>query len=206
MRSGNLDFAFFPPDGFVIAQRETDAQVLLKSVRFGNPFYWSAIIVRKDSGFTSLADLEDKSIAWVDPNSAAGYVFPRAEITLAGIEPDDFFSNQVFSGGHDAAVLSVLNARSTPPPPSPTTLRTSPVPGPSSLEEDRAAELHSIFYSRPIPGDTFSVSREFRQRVPGTDPADRCGHRPPSGTPTAACSWISTESTIWSQPTAPTTT
>ena len=109
MRSGNLDFAFFPPDGYVIANREANAEVLLKSVRFGNPFYWSAIIVREDSGITDIAGLEDKTIAWVDPNSAAGYVFPRAEITLAGIEPDDFFSNQTFAGAHDAAVLSVLN-------------------------------------------------------------------------------------------------
>jgi phosphonate transport system substrate-binding protein len=166
MRSGNLDFAFFPPDGFVIAQRETDAQVLLKSVRFGNPFYWSAIIVRKDSGFTSLADLEDKSIAWVDPNSAAGYVFPRAEITLAGIEPDDFFSNQVFSGGHDAAVLSVLNGSVDAAATFANDAENISGAWTQFLEEDRAAELHSIFYSRPIPGDTFSVSREFANEYP----------------------------------------
>ncbi|MEZ4606155.1 MAG: phosphate/phosphite/phosphonate ABC transporter substrate-binding protein [Deinococcales bacterium] len=83
MRSDNLDFAFFPPDGYVIASREANAQVLLKSVRNGNPFYWSAIIVRQDSGISSIADLEDKSMAWVDPNSAAGYVFSKAELTFS---------------------------------------------------------------------------------------------------------------------------
>ena len=177
MRSGNLDFAFFPPDGFVIAQRETDAQVLLKSVRFGNPFYWSAIIVRKDSGFTSIADLEDKSIAWVDPNSAAGYVFPRAEITLAGIEPDDFFSNQVFSGGHDAAVLSVLNGSVDAAATFANDAENISGAWTQFLEEDRAAELHSIFILAAHPGRHLQRIAGVRQRVPGTDPADRCGHR-----------------------------
>ena len=167
MRSGNLDFAFFPPDGYVIAQREADAKVLLKSVRFGNPFYWSAIIVREDSGITDIAGLEGKDIAWVDANSAAGYVFPRAEITLAGIEPDDFFSNQTFAGAHDAAVLSVLNG--------------SVDAGrnlcqrrreyfrcldASFLDEAQAEEITAIFYSRPIPGDTFSVSADFQAQYP----------------------------------------
>lgn len=166
MRSGNLDFAFFPPDGFVIAQREANAMVLLKSVRFGNPFYWSAIIVRKDAGIDSLADLEGKNIAWVDPNSAAGYVFPRAEITLAGIVPDDFFSNQIFSGQHDAAVLAVLNGSVD----AAATFANDDANISGSwtqfLEADQASEITSIFYSRPIPGDTFSVSSAFANDFP----------------------------------------
>jgi phosphonate transport system substrate-binding protein len=109
MRSGKLDFAFFPPDGYVIASREAGAKVLLKSVRFGNAYYWSAIIVRKDSGYNRIEDLEGKTIAWVDPNSAAGYVFPRAALLARGINPDTFFGKQVFAGKHDAAVLAVLN-------------------------------------------------------------------------------------------------
>ncbi len=166
MRSGNLDFAFFPPDGFVIAQREADAMVLLKSVRFGNPFYWSAIIVRKDSGITSIADLEDKTIAWVDPNSAAGYVFPRAEITLAGIDPDAFFSNQVFAGRHDSAVLSVLNGSVDAAATFANDDQNLSGAWTQFLETDQASELTSIFYSRPIPGDTFTVSKDFANTYP----------------------------------------
>ncbi len=132
MRSGNLDFAFFPPDGYVIASREAGAKVLLKSVRFGNAYYWSAIIVRKDSGYNSIADLEGKTIAWVDPNSAAGYVFPRAALLAKGIDPDTFFGKQVFAGKHDAAVRQYSISRSTPPPSSPTTTRTNRAPGLSS--------------------------------------------------------------------------
>jgi len=166
MRSGNLDFAFFPPDGFVIAKREVNAQVLLKSVRFGNPFYWSAIIVRKDSGIKSIADLEDKTIAWVDPNSAAGYVFPRAELTLSGIQPDDFFAKQVFAGKHDAAVLSVLNGSVDAAATFANDDQNISGAWTQFLDADQAKELTAIFYSRPIPGDTFSVSQDFANTYP----------------------------------------
>lgn len=166
MRSDNLDFAFFPPDGYVIANREAGAEVLLKSVRFGNPFYWSAIIVREDSGITNIAGLEDKTIAWVDPNSAAGYVFPRAEITLSGIEPDDFFSNQTFAGGHDAAVLSVLNGSVDAAATFANDDENLSGAWTQFLDEVEAEQVTAIFYSRPIPGDTFSVSPEFKAEYP----------------------------------------
>lgn len=87
MGSGNLDFAFFPPDGFVIANQEIGAQVLLKSVRFGNPYYWSAIVVRKDSGITKLADLEGKSIATSGPGGFNGMLF-RYMLRREGLEPE----------------------------------------------------------------------------------------------------------------------
>lgn len=166
MRSGNLDFAFFPPDGYVIAHQEAGAEVLLKSVRFGNPFYWSAIIVRRDSGIETLAGLEDKTIAWIDPNSAAGYVFPRAEITLAGIEPDDFFANQVFAGKHDAAVLSVLNGSVDAAATFANDDENVSGAWTQFLDPEQAKQIEAIFYTRPIPGDTFTVAPQFRETYP----------------------------------------
>ncbi len=166
MGSGNLDFAFFPPDGFVIANREVHAQVLLKSVRFGNPYYWAAIIVRKDSGITKLADLEGKSIAWVDPNSASGYTFPRAALIQAGINPDNFFSKQTFAGAHDAAVLAVLNGSVDAAAVFANDDQNKSGAWTQFLSADQAAQIHSIFYTKPIPGDTFSVSQQFAMAHP----------------------------------------
>ena len=161
MGSGNLDFAFFPPDGFVIANQEIGAQVLLKSVRFGNPYYWSALVVRKDSGITKLADLEGKSIAWVDPNSAAGYTVPRAALIQAGINPDTFFSKQTFAGGHDAAVLAVYNGSVDAAAVFANDDQNKSGAWTQFLKADQAQALTAIYYTRPIPGDTFSVSKQF---------------------------------------------
>jgi phosphonate transport system substrate-binding protein len=166
MRSNNLEFAFFPPDGYVIANREAGAEVLLKSVRNGNPYYWSAVIVRKDSGITDIAGLEDKTIAWVDPNSAAGYIFPRAAMITAGIEPDEYFSNQTFAGKHDAAVLSVLNGSVDAAATFANDDQNVSGAWTQFLDADQAAELTAIFYTQPIPGDTFSVSATFQEQYP----------------------------------------
>lgn len=163
MGSGNLDFAFFPPDGFVVANQEVDAQVLLKSVRSGNPYYWSAIVVRTDSGIDDLGDLEGKSIAWIDPNSAAGYTFPRAELITAGIDPDAFFSRQVYAGGHDAAVLAVLNGSVDAAATFANDDFNESGAWTQFLDADDAAQIKAVFYTRPIPGDTFSVSRQFAE-------------------------------------------
>ena len=64
-------------------------------------------MVRTDSRFKTLADLQGSTIAWIDPNSAAGYLFPRATLRKAGFDPEKFFGKQVFAGGHDKSVAAV---------------------------------------------------------------------------------------------------
>ncbi|GAB5602953.1 phosphate/phosphite/phosphonate ABC transporter substrate-binding protein [Thermus sp. FJN-A] len=164
MKAGKLEFAFFPPDGYVLAHREAGAEVLLKSVRNGNPYYWSAIIVRRDSGMKRVEDLEGKTIAWVDPLSAAGYIFPRAALVSRGINPDTFFAKQVFAGKHDAAVLAVLNKSVDAAATFANDDKNKSGAWTQFLKPEEARQIVAIFYSKPIPGDTFSVSKEFLTR------------------------------------------
>ncbi|GAA4009832.1 phosphate/phosphite/phosphonate ABC transporter substrate-binding protein [Deinococcus rubellus] len=166
MRAGKLDFAFYPPDGYVLAHQDAGAQVLLKSVRNGSPFYWSAIVVRKDSGINKLADLEGKNIAWIDPNSAAGYTFPRAAIIQTGINPDKFFGKQVYAGKHDAAVLSVFNKSVDAAATFANDNKNISGSWTQYLKPDQASQLKAIFYTRPIPGDTFAVAPQFDKKYP----------------------------------------
>lgn len=166
MRGGNLDFAFFPPDGYVIAHQDVGAEVLLKSVRGNSPYYWSAIVVRKDSGIKNVRQLEGKTIAWVDKNSAAGYVFPRAALIAAGLDPDKLFSKQVFAGKHDSAVLAVLNKSVDAAATFANDDKNKSGAWTQFLKPEEAAQLTAIFYSKPIPGDTFSVSKQFLSKYP----------------------------------------
>ncbi|KHG66542.1 phosphonate ABC transporter substrate-binding protein [Thermus sp. 2.9] len=166
MKAGKLEFAFFPPDGYVLAHREAGAEVLLKSVRNGNPYYWSAIIVRKDSGVKRIEDLEGKTIAWVDPLSAAGYVFPRAALVSRGINPDTFFAKQVFAGKHDAAVLAVLNKSVDAAATFANDDKNKSGAWTQYLKPEEARQITAIFYSKPIPGDTFSVAKDFLAKYP----------------------------------------
>ncbi len=111
LRSGKIDFAWLPPFSYVKAEQVADAQVLLKSVRRGKAVFYSAIITRADKGISKIGDLKGRTMAWVDPASASGHVFPKANLMAKGLidDPDKFFGRQIFAGSHDALVLAVLN-------------------------------------------------------------------------------------------------
>jgi phosphonate transport system substrate-binding protein len=110
LRSGRIDFAFLPPFSLVKAEEIANAQVLMMATRKGRAFTYSGIIVRADKGYNKIEDLKGKNIAWVDPASASGFIFPKATLKLRNkIDADSFFGRQIFAGAHDAVVLAVLN-------------------------------------------------------------------------------------------------
>ena len=74
----------------------------------GSTSYVALMYARADSGITRLEDMRGKAMAWSDPNSASGYLIPRAELRAAGITPETFFGRTGFAGGHDQALVAVL--------------------------------------------------------------------------------------------------
>jgi phosphonate transport system substrate-binding protein len=74
----------------------------------GSTSYVALMYVRADSGITKLEEMRGKAMAWSDPNSASGYLIPRAELRAAGITPETFFGRTGFAGGHDQALVAVL--------------------------------------------------------------------------------------------------
>jgi phosphonate transport system substrate-binding protein len=84
--------------------------ILVTQESDGSTSYVAAMYVRADSGIADLAGLRGKAMAWADPNSASGYLIPRAELRAAGFDPEPgkFFSRTGFAGGHEQAVIAVL--------------------------------------------------------------------------------------------------
>lgn len=76
----------------------------------GSLGYYSVIVTRADSGIDSIEDMAGKSLAYADANSASGYLFPRAELRLGGVE-DAYFSDVGFAGGHEQGVIAVLQGQ-----------------------------------------------------------------------------------------------
>lgn len=76
----------------------------------GSISYRSVLVVRSDSGIADLAEMKGHSLAWADPNSTSGYLIPRSELKKAGIDPEPgkYFSRTGFGGGHEQAVVAVL--------------------------------------------------------------------------------------------------
>jgi phosphonate transport system substrate-binding protein len=112
LRNRTADLAFVHPVGYVLANREAKAVIIAKDRWHGNTSYTARIWVRKDSGLKTLEDLRGKTIAFVDPASSSGYVYPMVMLIQRGLvknkDPKTFFKEAVFSGSHDAGLLALL--------------------------------------------------------------------------------------------------
>ncbi|MEP0814232.1 MAG: phosphate/phosphite/phosphonate ABC transporter substrate-binding protein [bacterium] len=106
--TGDCLVGWLPPLAYIYANQRHQARVALKAVRKGTPYYYGQLIVRSDSPIQTLADCRGKRFAWVDPTSTSGYLYPRAMLKAAGIDPDKDLGDSVATGSHDSVVISVL--------------------------------------------------------------------------------------------------
>lgn len=161
MRSGKVHIAFLPGFSYIQSEKVAGGKILLKAVRKGRAFYYSAIITAKD--FKSLDDLKGKTIAWTDPSSASGHIMAKSALMELGITPDDYFSKQVFAGGHDALVLSVLNKTVD----AGASLSNDPEGNDGIWHQiikhdaDKLKNLKVLFVSKPIPADGMATTNDF---------------------------------------------
>jgi phosphonate transport system substrate-binding protein len=113
LRNRTADMAFVHPAGYVFSSREAKAQIVAVDVWHGKTSYTSRIFVRKDSGVKTLEELRGKTIAFVDPGSTSGYVYPMILLMKKGLvkgrDPKTFFKDAMFAGTHEAALLALLN-------------------------------------------------------------------------------------------------
>jgi len=113
LRTRTADLAFVHPVGYVLANREAKARIIAKDRWHGNTSYTSRVYVRRESGIKTLEELRGKTIAFVDPASSSGYVYPMLMLIQRGLvqnrDPKTFFREVVFAGSHDAGLLALLN-------------------------------------------------------------------------------------------------
>ncbi|MSP05897.1 MAG: phosphate/phosphite/phosphonate ABC transporter substrate-binding protein [Acetobacteraceae bacterium] len=110
----HIELAYMSPSAYASAWTQSDGDVLpilVTQEQDGSTAYVAAMYTRADSGITNLADMKGRALAWSDPNSASGYLIPRAEFRAAGIDPEPkrYFARTGFAGGHEQAVVAVLN-------------------------------------------------------------------------------------------------
>jgi phosphonate transport system substrate-binding protein len=113
LRNRTADLAFVHPAGYVLANREAKATIVAKNVWHGKTSFTARFYVRKDSGLSRLEDLRGRTIAFVDPASSSGYIYPMVMLIQRGLvrnrDPKTFFKETVFAGSHDAAMRALLN-------------------------------------------------------------------------------------------------
>jgi len=166
LRVNKLDVAFLTPASYVLAKNEANVKVVLKSERKGIASYYAAIITRADSGVQRLEDLRGKTFAFGDALSTTGNIFPRKMFKERGIDPVRDFKQILYSGGHDATVLAVLNgkvdagATYANSPDSDDTAWMRYLKNPEDVNKIRA-----IAFSEPIPADNLVINGNLDEGI-----------------------------------------
>jgi len=113
LRNRTADLAFVHPGGYVLAHREAKATIVARNLWHGKSSFTSRIFVRREAGIKSVEELRGKSMAFVDPASSSGYIYPMVLLVQRGLvknrDPKTFFKEVVFSGAHDASMRALLN-------------------------------------------------------------------------------------------------
>lgn len=114
MRSGHAHIAFLSPLASAFAHEQAGARTVLAEERRGQPHYSARFWVRRDSGVEELADLRGRTVAFNDPLSASGYLFPVDKLAEEGLieDADDiesFFGRVYFAGGTELSLRALMN-------------------------------------------------------------------------------------------------
>lgn len=109
MGSGKVDIGALAPLAYVLANDQNGAEVILKSSRNEAVTYHAIFLARADSGIKTIEQAKGKRMAFVDPASASGYLFPAAFLKEKGYDPETYFAQTKFAGSHDNAIRAVYN-------------------------------------------------------------------------------------------------
>jgi phosphonate transport system substrate-binding protein len=115
LRSRRVDLAFVHPVGYVLARREAGCEILVRDIWEGKTAYKARFYVREASGIKQVEELRGRTVAFVDPASSSGYIYPMVLLIKRGLvrdrDPKTFFKEALFAGTHEAALRAVLQGR-----------------------------------------------------------------------------------------------
>ncbi len=163
LAADQADISFMGALPYVLARARIGAEILLSEVYRGKPYYAGAIFVRGDSPIRELAQLRGRDIAFADPISESGYLYPldlfaAARLVPRGTDPRRFFHRVYFAGGYQQAIQAVAEGFVDAAGVSIYALMLLP--------PDQQAKIRSIALTPPIPSHAV-IARK------GLDPALR---------------------------------
>ena len=163
LAADQADISFMGALPYVLARARIGAEILLSEVYRGKPYYAGAIFVRGDSPIRELAQLRGRDIAFADPISESGYLYPldlfaAARLVPRGTDPRRFFHRVYFAGGYQQAIQAVAEGFVDAAGVSIYALMLLP--------PDQQAKVRSIALTPPIPSHAV-IARK------GVDPALR---------------------------------
>lgn len=171
MRTGNAQLALLGPFSYVTATERAGAECICVTAEKGTDGgYQSYIVAPAGSDIETLADLKDKTFAFVDPESTSGNVVPTNEILNAmpelGLTFDDlhtdgkYFKSAMFAGSHAASLQAVVQGNVDAAAVSSGTY-TNQIEAGNVKESD----LKIIHKSPTIPGSPIAIQKDLPQEL-----------------------------------------
>ena len=156
MLHAQVEIAWLPPVLCVTAV-DSGMTLILACVRRARKLYHGAIFVPDASPIRTASELRGTRIAWVDTESASGYLFPLAALEAKGMKLDGFFREEIFAGSHPAVVQAVADGSADCGATHYDVVPDQPV---STGWGDRP--MRAIVVSEPIPSDAICAGIHVR--------------------------------------------
>lgn len=109
IREGKVDLAFICTLAYVKGEEDAYMEGIAAPQVDGKPFYRSYIIVRNDSGISTIDNLKGKSFAFTDPDSYSGRLAMLYLLNKKGESAESFFYRTYYTYSHDNSVKAVAN-------------------------------------------------------------------------------------------------
>jgi phosphonate transport system substrate-binding protein len=168
LAQGLVDFAWLPPLVAARAARGRLAEPIAVAVRYGDTYYRTVLVTQPASPLRAPHDLRGARVAWVDRESASGYVVLRAAMARAGVKLTEAFGHEQFVRSHAAVARAVLSGEVDVGATCAHTehgnvhFARSPFAGDEGLSGN---DLRVLFEAGPIPSDIFAVRHDVNARV-----------------------------------------
>lgn len=149
------DIVWLPP-ALCVRALDRGMTLLVASVRDAGTQYHGALFVPASSVRYRPEDLEGARVAWVDPDSCGGYLFPRAALSERGFDPKALFKEEKMSGSHGAVVRAVEAGEVD----CGATFLNSMLDGSTQAGWTREgkSKMRAVLVSRPIPADALCAA------------------------------------------------
>lgn len=162
LESGQAQAAWLPPAVLIDAMASLGVRPILAFQRAGHARYTAALFARADGSVRAVGDLAGKTVAWVDPFSAAGYLFPRVALMDLGYDIDGLFGAELILGSHEAVARAVASGEADV---GATWLHPEPQedgPAPSGWVGALGSDpMLIVLETRPMPADCVAVAEDL---------------------------------------------
>jgi phosphonate transport system substrate-binding protein len=165
---GLVDFAWLPPLSAARVVRAQSAVPAAIAVRNGTTSYMTGLLAMRSGKVKSLEDLKGVRAAWVDRESASGYVVIRAALRAKGVSLVDAFAQETFVRSH-AEVARALRTGAADVGATCFNFVSGSVEIARSGTKDEGGLAHDavsiLAHAGPIPSDIFAVHANVDPKI-----------------------------------------